>query len=529
MTATAETGRRSRWPLLISEGIRAAARRQPDKTAVRVVDRGTVVETIDYRRFAERMNRASQLALGGLGLKRGDRVAIASPNALQYMLLVNGLGSVGVITATPNPKLSPAEIAAICDDAGARVLFVSPELEEPLRAEPLATVERIVPMGATLDALLDAAADSRPAVGQLADSFDDFVLPYTSGTTGSPKGVRVTHISRSLTFYGMGVEYGCFGPDDHFVGLAPLCHGAGFAFNLAPLYFGASCDLMTGFDPEVVLEHLAAERPTGIFMVPTHFRALFDQSSALLDRCRDNRLTSIISNAAPLSQSLKERIVDTFGEGRLHECYGSTEAGVVTSLRPQDQLRKKNCVGLPFVNTEVRLLDDAGDAVPDGEVGELYSRSPYLFRGYWNKPDETAESLENGWATAGDLARRDDEGFYYIVDRKKDMIISGGVNIYPKEVEIVLDRHPAIAESAVYGVPDEYWGERVVAAVVVDGGADFPGDDALSAWCREHIGGQKIPKSFVALNALPRNPMGKVLKSALRERAGRPGHQVTAS
>lgn len=519
MSPAAATDRGNRWPLLISEGIRAAARRQPDKTAVRVVDCGEIVETIDYRRFAERMNRASQLALGELGLRRGDRVAIASPNALQYMLLVSGLGAVGVITATPNPKLSPAEIAAICDDADARVLFVSPELEEALRAEPLETVERIVPMDGTLDALLDAAADLRPDGAQLADSFDDFVLPYTSGTTGKPKGVRVTHISRSLTFYGMGVEYGCFGPDDHFVGLAPLCHGAGFAFNLAPLYFGASCDLMTGFDSEVLLEHLAAERPTGIFMVPTHFRALFDQPSALLDRCRDNRLTSIISNAAPLTQSLKERIVDTFGEGRLHECYGSTEGGVVTSLRPQDQLRKKHCVGLPFVNTEVRLVDAAGETVPQGEVGELFSRSPYLFRGYWGKPDETADSLRDGWASAGDLARQDDEGFYYIVDRKKDMIISGGVNVYPKEVEIVLDRHPAVAESAVYGVPDEYWGERIVAAVVVAGGAEFPGDEALKTHCRERIGGQKIPKSFVALEALPRNPMGKVLKSALREQA----------
>ena len=191
----------------------------------------------------------------------------------------------------------------------------------------------------------------------------------------------------------------------------------------------------------------------------------------------------------------------------------------MTSLRPADQLRKKNCVGLPFVNTEIRLVDAAGEAVPQGEVGELYSRSPYLFRGYWNKPDETAESLRDGWASAGDLARQDDEGFYYIVDRKKDMIISGGVNVYPKEVEVVLDQHPAVAESAVYGVPDEYWGERIVAAVVVVEGSEFPGDEALKAHCRERIGGQKIPKSFVALDALPRNPMGKVLKSALREQA----------
>ena len=505
------------WPLLISEGIRAATGRQPDKLAVRIVDNGEITETITYARFVERMNRVSNLALGELGLARGDHVAIASTNALHYMLLACGLGAVGIVVATPNPRLSPREIAAICEDADARVLFVSPALKAAMHEQDMEGVARIVTMDDALDALLDAASDAAPTGDRLADSFDDFVLPYTSGTTGRPKGVRVTHISRSLTFYGMGVEYGCFGPDDHFVGLAPLCHGAGFAFNLAPLYFGATCDLMTGFDPKQLLEHLVAEQPTGIFMVPTHFRAIFDQPQALLDACRDNRLTSIISNAAPLAQSLKQRIVETFGEGRLHECYGSTEGGIVTSLRPQDQLRKQQCVGLPFVNTEVRLLDDAGEPVAPGEVGELFSRSPYLFAGYWQKPEETAKSLRNGWVSAGDLARQDEEGYFYIVDRKKDMIISGGINVYPKEIETVLDRHPAIAESAVYGVPDEYWGERIVAAIVAAEGARLPDGEALQSFCSEYIGRQKIPKTFIAVPALPRNPMGKVLKSVLRE------------
>ncbi|MEO1247615.1 MAG: class I adenylate-forming enzyme family protein [Pseudomonadota bacterium] len=516
--------RAAHWPLLLSEGIRAAAGRQPGKVAVRIVDRGEITEVVSYRQFVERMNRVSHLGLNELGLEAGDRVAIASANSLQFMLTACGLGAIGVIVATPNPKLSAKEVRAICDDSGARVLFCGAALHDALQAEEYGSVQRVVPFDAGFDGMLGSAASHAPDASRLADSFSDFVLPYTSGTTGQPKGVRVNHISRSLTFYGMGVEYGCFGPDDHFVGLAPLCHGAGFAFNFAPLYFGASCDLMTGFQPDVLLRHLEREQPTGIFMVPTHFRAVFDQPETLLAGCGENRLKSIISNAAPLGQEMKEIIVERFGDGRLHECYGSTEGGVVTSLRPRDQLRKLQCVGLPFVNTEIKLVDDDGEAVERGEVGELFSRSPYLFAGYWNKPEETAKSKIDGWVSAGDLARQDDEGFYYIVDRKKDMIITGGINVYPKEVETVLNRHSAVLESAVYGVPDDYWGERIVAALVMEPGAAVPTDDSLQAFCQEHIGKQKMPRSFVVHTALPRNAMGKVLKSALREQSAESGN-----
>jgi long-chain acyl-CoA synthetase len=313
-----------------------------------------------------------------------------------------------------------------------------------------------------------------------------------------------------LTLFGMGVEYGCFSPDDRFLGIAPLCHGAGFAFNLAPLFFGGSCDLMAGFDPEHTARHLHNEGPTGVFMVPTHFRALFDlpdPARALLSR---HRLRAIISNAAALPQELKEEIVATFGDGLLHECYGSTEGGIVTSLRPPDQLRKVRCVGLPFVNTAVRLLDDDGREVRDGEVGELFSYSPYLFSGYWEKPEKTRECMRDGWVSAGDLARRDDEGYLYIVDRKKDMVVSGGINIYPRQVENVLNGAAGIAESAVVGVPDRRWGERLEAVYVPAG--DGPDEDALRELCTRELGSQKTPKAFHAVDALPRNPMGKVLK-----------------
>ncbi len=506
-----------RWPLLFSEGIRAAGGRQPDKIALRLRTGTDIDAEISYRELVREMNRAAHAGLGGLGLKRGDRVALVAPNSRYYISLTCGLGSVGVIVATPNPKLAPAEIAAICRDAGARVVFCDPSLHDALLGADMPGVEAIIPLDHSFPEWLARGSDATPAAEALARHEDDFVLPYTSGTTGEPKGVRISHISRVLTLYGMGVEYGCFGPDDRFLGIAPLCHGAGFAFNLAPLYFGASCDLMTAFDPEATIDLIVDDGPTGIFLVPTHFTALFSAPEADLQRLSRNRLHAIISNAAALEQPLKEEIVSRFGDDRLHECYGSTEGSIVTSQRPADQLRKTRCVGLPFINTEIALLDDNGAPVPRGTPGELFSRSPYLFSGYWNKPEKTLECMRNGWVTAGDIALQDDEGYYYIVDRKKDMVVSGGVNIYPREIENVINRHPDVVESAAFGTPDPTWGERLEIAIVFRQQGAKPDDDALAAFCANHLGRQKIPKKFHEITALPRNAMGKVTKARLVE------------
>ena len=219
---------------------------------------------------------------------------------------------------------------------------------------------------------------------------------------------------------------------------------------------------------------------------------------------------------APLPQASKERIVEFFGEGLLHETYGSTEAGCVANLRPADQLRKHNCVGLPYPCTRIRLLDDAGDEVATGEVGELFSDSPFLFNGYWRRPEETEAALAGGWCTVGDLARRDDEGYLYIVDRKNDMIVSGGINIYPREIEEVLAAHDAVREAAVVAAPDAHWGDAVKAFVVCDPAAEIDGP-ALIEHCRARLDGYKVPKEVAFIAALPRNAAGKVLRRALRD------------
>ena len=373
----------------------------------------------------------------------------------------------------------------------------------------------MITLDAEYEAMLAAASAEPLPPHILADETDAFVLPYTSGTTGKPKGVIVSHRSRSICCHAMGVEYGCFGPDDRFLALAPLAHGAGFVMALACLYFGATCDLLDGFDPEATLRLLHSRDYTGVFFVPTHFHALFALGDEVLARYAGHGLKTIISNAAPLPQEAKERIVEYFGAGLLHECYGSTEGGIVTNLRPQHQLRKERCVGLPFPGTLVKLVDDAGEEIAPGEVGELLSRSPYNFSGYWNAPDETAGALRDGWVSAGDLARRDDEGFYYIVDRKKDMIISGGLNIYPREVEEALAAYPAVLDVAVVGLEDAYWGERVVAFVVAP---EVHGDtDALARFCADRLADYKRPRDFKWVDRLPRNSNGKLLKRELRD------------
>jgi len=244
-----------------------------------------------------------------------------------------------------------------------------------------------------------------------------------------------------------------------------------------------------------------------------------------LDHHQCPQLTTIISNAAPLPQALKERIIDHFGEGLLHETYGSTEAGIVTNLRPNDQLRKQQCVGQPFPCTFVKIVDDDGDECPADQVGELFSLSPYLFNGYWDRPKETREAFHDGWVTVGDMARRDEDGYLYIVDRKKDMVISGGFNIYPRETEEILVQHVSIAEAAVVGVPDEKWGEAVKAVAVLHEGNEP--SEALAkeiiAFTKGKLAGYKRPKSldFIKDEDMPRTPTGKILHRILREKYGK--------
>ena len=496
--------------LTLSSGIQVAARRTPSKIALREGHR-----ELTYAQLSDRITALARKLIES-GMTRGDRVAILAPNCLEYPELVCGIADAGLIAVTLNPRAHAVEISEVLSDSRARCLLVHPSQTALAAASSHPHVELQI----VIDADYAAWCASSHGATVLPDisEFDSFVLVYTSGTTGKPKGVLLPHRARTLLFYAKAMEYNCYGRDDRHLAIAPLSSGGGFGFSMGALFFGGFLEILPKFDPLVVLEKLATGGFTGTFVVPSHLHAMLESDPAVLERLRGaaGALKTIICNAAALPFVLKRKAIDYWGAGILHETYGFTEAAIVTNLRPADQLTKPGSVGGGFPLCDVRLLDEAGTDVAPGAVGELYVSSPYLFNGYWERPEDTAACMHDRWISAGDLARQDTDGCYYIVDRKKDMVISGGFNVYPREIEEVLLNHPAIFECAVIGLPDPRWGERLRACLVFKAGARASSEE-IQAFCRASLADYKVPRDIVTVDELPRNANGKVLKRILRE------------
>jgi long-chain acyl-CoA synthetase len=333
----------------------------------------------------------------------------------------------------------------------------------------------------------------------------------------------ISHRSRALTFVCTALEWG-LGPGRRTIAVAPMYHGAGFAFGYGALHAGGTLWMLRSFDPERLLAMIAGSGAQSVFLVPTHaqmLRALGDETIKSYDT---SSLETLYFNAAPMPHPLKLWVMEAFPSAGLHELYGSTEAGIVSNCRPADVLRKPNSVGPAWFMTEVRVVDDDGNPVESGGTGELFSRSPFLMNGYLHDDEATAAcTTPDGFLSSGDVARIDEDNFLYIVDRKKDLIISGGSNVYPREVEDVLIKHSSVRDVAVVGMPHETWGEQVTAFVVAGvmaGGFDERATaDELDAHCRAQLGGYKVPREYRFVDALPRNAAGKILKRELRERS----------
>ncbi len=491
-----------RAELTLARGIRVAAARWPDRAAVVSEDR-----EISYRDLARLIARTSNAA-HGLGLQPGDRVALVSGNRLDYVAIVAGLSDAGVVVATLGAKLTVSELLGIFADCTPRYVLGDESSEAAREAARLAGIP-FLGLDAGWSGALVAASDS-PFVSRALET-DCFGLAYTSGTTGAPKGVMLTHRSRSLTFMAMAAEYGCFAPADKFLVVTPMSHGAGFVFGAAPLFFGGTSVILEPADPESIAARIAQDDLAGVFLVPTQIARMRKLPASSMRAGAG--LKSIISNASALAQPLKEMMIDRLGPGLLHETYGSTEAGIVTNIRPDELLIKPGSVGTPFPLMSVSLRDADGHEVPAGTAGELFVQGPYAFAGYWNAPAATAEAMVDGWVTVGDMAVRDEAGFITIVDRKKDMVVTGGINVYPREIELALADVPGLEDIAVVGLPDPEWGERLHGFYV---GSTTPA--TLLAAARARLASHKIPKGFSVMAELPRGATGKVLKRSLRDR-----------
>jgi acyl-CoA synthetase (AMP-forming)/AMP-acid ligase II len=510
--------------LSLSDSVAAHARTQPAQPAARDSRRA-----LSWAQWDERASRLAN-ALLGLGLAKGDRVALLGYNALEWLELYAALSRAGLVAVPINFRLAAPEVAYIVQHAEARAFIVQDRLRsvvEGLRGDLPVPPQAWVLWGhgarpgsghegwQDYEALIAAASPAPPAVA--VQPGDLFALMYTSGTTGRPKGAMRSQGGNALIALCTALEFGLT-RDDTGLLVMPLCHANSLYFGVTFAMLGAQIvvDDRASFDPEALLATLSRERISFTSLVPTHYVMMLELPEATKARHDLARVGKLLISSAPARRETKLGVMQLFPNGRLFELYGSTEAGWVTVLRPDEQLAKLGSVGREWAGTgAIRLLGADGTEVADGEVGELFSRTPWVFDGYWRNPAKTAESFAGAWCSVGDLARRDADGYIHLVDRKSHMIISGGENIYPSEVEAVLAQHPAVQDAAVVK-----WGETVCAAVVPRPGAPVDLQAQLDVLCRERLAGFKRPRAWrlIAPEALPRTATGKVQHRLLRDR-----------
>ena len=498
------------------------AQSQPDKPGV-IDDRpdGTVVMWT-YAELEAQSNRVANLLLS-LGAAPGSKVLWCGPNSPEVVAVMSAARKIGVIAVPLNYRLTPEEALYIIDHSDAEIAYVDHEHAPMFAAlrDRLVKVRHIIvvggpaPDGMLSDADIAAEPAHAPDVGDAVGTGGAMI--YTSGTTGRPKGaVRGGPLDPEV----MGALLMLFGyrPDDIYVTSGPLYHSGPSAFMGAGMLFGQTIVVQRKFDAEDWLRLVDKYKVSSTFSAPALVRMICALPQEVKDRYDRSSMRVMVANAAPWSYALKQQYVADFPPESLFEVYGSTELGVDTVLLPADQMRKPGSCGKPAPLIEIRLLDDDGNEVtgtgPD-HTGEVFVRSKVVFDTYY-KNDAGYESNSRGdFHTVGDIAYWDDEGYLYICDRKSDMIISGGMNIYPAEIEAALEQHPEIYDVAVFGIPSDEWGEAVHATVVRAPGSSLTGEE-IAAFAREHLASYKVPRSVDFTDELPRTGSGKLLKRQLR-------------
>jgi long-chain acyl-CoA synthetase len=510
--------------MVVGDMLRRNAANFPGHTAI--VSQG---RSISYRTLNERVNALSH-ELQRKGLQKGDRLGVLVHNSPQFVELYFAAAKTGAIFCPYNTHSKPGELKETATYSGPKVLVFDHDYSDMMDAlkGDLDCVEHYIDLQKPIlsfahdyESLIASGETGEPGV--IVNDDDVMSIFFTSGTTGKPKGAMRTHRHILANIVAGLIELGV-GYDERILVIFPMYH-VSYEDNLGRCFFLPNTMIIRregGFDPDEVLGLLARERITFCHLVPTMINA-FLRSPKVADYDL-SRLRTIFYAGAPMPVELLKRALRVF-RARFFQGYGLTESGPQTTLlRPQDhvvegtetQLRRLGSVGTPVVGFEIKIVTEDGREAAVGEVGEITGTSEAVMKGYWRLPEESAERLRQGRLYTGDLGKVDEGGYIYLVDRKHDMIISGGINIYPREVEEVLYRHPAVFEASVFGVPHDYWGEAVKAVVVLREGA-AASEEEIITFCGEHLAGYKKPKSVEFRKALPKNPTGKILKRAIRD------------
>ena len=511
--------------LNVGQNLKVNAKKFPN--TVMLKDR---TRAFTYPQANRRINKLAHSLLS-IGLSKGDKVAVLLENSIEIVEVFLATAKTGIIIVPINFRLIGSEVAYIAENSDAKAFIVHDEFTPTVDAikadlKNIATDKYIV-VGQAVDgyrpyeAFIENATDGEPEA-EVAPA-DTWILIYTSGTTGKPKGVVRSHESHIAFYLINAADFG-FNEHDVCLNVMPICHINATFFTFTFIYIGGSAYIhpARSFKPKEILEIVEREKITFISLIPTHYNLILNASREA-KKHDVSSIRKLICSSAPVRKSMKLAIMDFFPGVELYEGYGSTEAGIVTVLKPEHQLRKLGSIGYETLGTDfVKILDEDGNEVAVGEVGELYSKGPMLFDEYYKLPDKTAASFKDGWFSAGDMATRDEDGFYQIVDRKDNMIITGGENVYPSEIEEVIGSHECVFDCAIVGLPDDKWGEKVAAVVVRKPGLDESeiNEDTIRQCCQSQMAGFKRPKEIIFIDEkdMPRTPTGKILHRKLREK-----------
>jgi long-chain acyl-CoA synthetase len=494
------------------------------QSAGRVPERPAIIfreQRVTYRELRTRAAGAARLLLG-VGIRAGDRVLLVSPNLPEFGVGYLGVLMAGAIVVPLNPLLKAEEVRYVLEDSGAAAM-VGVQTSLPTLQAARAALGRRCPIlsldgpaqGETGDLSLSQECGDPPSLGLPSCAAEDVaVCLYTSGTTGRPKGALLSHRNLIANLESFRAVLHVT-EDDVFLAVLPLFHAYGATvLFLEPLSIGATIVVEPRFVPEAVLRAIAQNRVTFFAGVPSMYAVLAATPRPAADF---SAWRLCISGGAPLPVGVAEAFEARYGTP-IYEGYGPTECAPVLTVNPPFGQRKLGSVGPPIPQVELRILDERGNALPPGAVGEIVARGPNVMQGYLNRPAETAEVLRDGWYHTGDLGHADEDGYYYIVDRKTDLILVGGLNVYPREVELVLGGHPAVAEAAVIGIPDPVRGEAPKAFVILRNGQDISTAELLQ-WCRQRLANYKVPRSIAVVPDLPRTVTGKIPKAEIRSLA----------